>query len=44
MSTLIGSELDYLRCERRLNAERWLAVHPEVRGDVISVREAILAG
>ena len=26
------------------NAERWLAEHTEVRGDVISMREAILAG
>ena len=26
------------------NAERWLAAHPEVRGDVISVRDAIEAG
>lgn len=26
------------------NAERWLAAHPEVRGDVISMRDAIVAG
>ena len=26
------------------NAERWLAVHPDVRGDVISMQEASLAG
>jgi hypothetical protein len=26
------------------NAERWLGEHPEVRGEVISMPEAILAG
>jgi len=26
------------------NAERWLAEHPEVRGDVITMQEAIVAG
>ena len=26
------------------NAERWLAQHPEIRGDMISMREAAAAG